>query len=434
MTTLKSSFNLANERMIVSRYNPSIKVHDLVDFEKEHESKKEFDFIDCWKSPHGKTVCKDVEFIDLNDEVRWKAKSNIVRENSNGDNVKMVESKTYHYDLIPEVYLRGYFTAYSSLDRVGRSMAFGLSNRGAVVKIDIIPSNIDINSNTLKELNILENRNVKNNCLEIYHGFIPERVDNPNSILYTSHGNISKESLSRFRGIWTNSTITKEKLKSITNIPIEYMPYGVDLKRYNPNVSKLSLGIPLNKFVFLSVTKWKSGKGIENMLRSFMETFSSEDDVSLLLVVKSERHEQISKDFEKIRHLVNKNDEDLPHIALYNKPIKEIYMPNLYALADIFVLPSENEKNGLTYLESGAVGKSVIACKCDLTRDFLNDENSFLIDCKDSISQLSSHMKTAYLNDSILNIKSNNLYKTVQSYDSEKIMDIMYNNVVKSIG
>ena len=56
---------------------------------------------------------------------------------------------------------------------------------------------------------------------------------------------------------------------------------------------------------------------------------------------------------------VNKSDEDLPHIALYDKEIAEKDMPNIYGASDAFCLISRGEGFGLIYAEAGASGMPV---------------------------------------------------------------------------
>jgi len=86
---------------------------------------------------------------------------------------------------------------------------------------------------------------------------------------------------------------------------------------------------------------------------------------------------QIVKDFNEIKSTVKKND--LPHVALYNKPIPEREMPDLYNACHSFVLISRGEGFCLPMCESGACELPVIASNCTGQTDFLNEDNSFLV-------------------------------------------------------
>jgi glycosyltransferase involved in cell wall biosynthesis len=113
-----------------------------------------------------------------------------------------------------------------------------------------------------------------------------------------------------------------------------------------------------------------------------MEEYSADDDVSLLLVCRATNHatnDVIFSDFANIRNTVSKSDDELPHIVLYDKPIREYDMPRVYAAADAYVMPSRGEGFGFPYCESACCGLPVIGSYCTGQMDFLNDDNSYLI-------------------------------------------------------
>jgi glycosyltransferase involved in cell wall biosynthesis len=56
-------------------------------------------------------------------------------------------------------------------------------------------------------------------------------------------------------------------------------------------------------------------------------------------------------------------------------------MPGLYRAANAFVLPSRGEGYGRPYLEAMVSGLPVIATRWGGSLDFLNDDNSYLVDC-----------------------------------------------------
>ena len=56
-------------------------------------------------------------------------------------------------------------------------------------------------------------------------------------------------------------------------------------------------------------------------------------------------------------------------------------LPRLYASADAFVLPSRGEGYGRPYMEALASECPVIATRWSGQLDFLDDANSYLIDC-----------------------------------------------------
>jgi glycosyltransferase involved in cell wall biosynthesis len=76
---------------------------------------------------------------------------------------------------------------------------------------------------------------------------------------------------------------------------------------------------------------------------------------------------------------VAKEDSDLPHIALFDKPIKEKDMPKIYAAGNAFCLISRGEGFGLPFYEAGASGLPVIGSYCSGQRDLLAEDNSYLV-------------------------------------------------------
>lgn len=446
MAKIKSSLDLAMERMIVSNYVQKVVSQDGIDYVEGGEyggtvNSVKRDFIECWDNPNGKTEHKDVEFVDQIEKENFLKKRREVKNGINISNrmegMKMVGSTTYHYDFIPEVNWHGSFSAYDGNSRINRAIAFGLSDKNVKVKAHVKKTRVDINLNTVNELNLLENQEVSNDMLNIYHN----RVDNiltKNNILYFSGdiNNINIKNLSNFREIWTNSSKTLRDLNKVTKKPLYHIPYGVDLNRYNQNVtSNINLDLGLNNFVFLTISKWKDRKGILSVLKSFISTFNSSDDVSLLIVARDVPKGQIGEDFRKITNSIRKNECDLPHVVVYEEMIPERSMPNLYSLCNVFILLSEFERNGLTLLEAGALGKPIITCENHASCDFLNQENCFLIqENQDVIEKSSRFMRLAYSNNDILKLKSNNIAKMMQNYDWSKCINLVYNRIGNNLG
>jgi glycosyltransferase involved in cell wall biosynthesis len=187
--------------------------------------------------------------------------------------------------------------------------------------------------------------------------------------------------------IWVATEYGKKILqKSNVHPPIHVMPLGVDTSRYKPANGKMDFGPSMNGFKFVSVFRWSYRKGFDILLRAYMEEFSGEEDVSLLLVSRAvdrpeeNGEEKIVEDFNGIKNSIDKKPDDLPHVALYTKVIHERDMPKLYSSMDAFVLISRGEGFGLPYLEAGACGLPVIGSNCSGQTDFLKDDNSFLVE------------------------------------------------------
>jgi len=181
--------------------------------------------------------------------------------------------------------------------------------------------------------------------------------------------------------------------------PAYHMPLGVDIERYRPfeliQEQKNKLQIKTKGFVFLSVFGWSLRKGHDILFKSYLKEFSSKDDVTLLIVSRNWGR-STQEDIDVIRRQIkdyilkySKNTEKPPHIVHVGQAIDEDDMPLIYNISNAFALPSRGEGYCLPGLEAGACGIPVIMTRCTGQLDYLNDDNSYLIDIEgyDSKSQ-----------------------------------------------
>jgi glycosyltransferase involved in cell wall biosynthesis len=406
MGRIKSAYELSLERIIVpkKRMNNILNLDDEDDFEMP-------EFVECWKHPDGP---QEHETIVLEEDGSNATKSMVDHYNSltfkkeNKENfkpikkenkveeqleIKLQESYRVERNTVknPSVHWYGHFTSYAGFSRMNRAFAFGLSNKGVMVKTDIQGSSVDVNPATEKQLQTMSNTRILDSAPKIYGATVPlSMFHNGKKILYTMmetsctlHPDYVGK-LNLFDEIWVPTHFAKKLFKENgVHPPILVMPLGVDVNRYTPERKKFDFNQELNEFVFLSVFKWGYRKGYDILIKSFLEEFSSNDNVTLLLVSRAEAFndpDQIQKDFSALRQSINKSDEELPHIALYDKEISEKDMPNIYGASDAFCLISRGEGFGLPFAESGASGMPVIASNCSGHSDFLNHENSFLVE------------------------------------------------------
>lgn len=396
---LLSAYELAQQRIIVSNYR------DRLEWQ-ENLQKKEMEEIDSlyednstdfeneennWVEKKTSKLYTQEEIIAHRESKNKKNIHNNVITNEDKEDMQKVKTNMNYQDDSLEVHWYGNFTSYSGFSRQNRAMAFGLSNRNAIVKVDMQPCGIEVNDATLNELKILSNREISASAPKVYGATVPLSFSHGGKkILYTMmessqtlHPNYVGK-LNLFDEIWVPTNHGKELFKKNGVLPPIYvMPLGVDTDRYHSSVKPIDFDFDLNSFVFLSVFKWGYRKGYDILLKAFMEAFSSDDDVSLLICSRTDvnhKPEVIASDFNNIRSSISKDDEDLPHVALYDKIIKEKDMPGIYAASDAFVLISRGEGFGLPYCEAGSCGLPVIASNCSGHSDFLNKDNSFLVE------------------------------------------------------
>jgi glycosyltransferase involved in cell wall biosynthesis len=157
---------------------------------------------------------------------------------------------------------------------------------------------------------------------------------------------------------------------------------GVDTHLFRPGVE--SLPIPERRgFNFLAVFDWHLRKGYDVLLEAYLNEFRPDEDVALILKTY-QLNDPVSDVEAKLTHFIEntlgKRLEDTPPLILLNGFIPQHKMPQLYASAQAFVLPSRGEGYGRPYMEAMSCGIPVIATRWSGQLELLSDENSFLVE------------------------------------------------------
>lgn len=189
--------------------------------------------------------------------------------------------------------------------------------------------------------------------------------------------------------VWVPSKFCEESFSEAKiRAPIKHIPLGVDTELYKPfdvtpdQRSKFEL--KTKGFVFFSLFGWSLRKGYDILLRSYLKSFTSEDDVTLLIASRKNANPIESRGIPaEIKRYIKAycpNPSKAPHILHIGEAMPEEDLPILFNMSDAYVLPSRGEGFGLPYAEAGACELPVISSRCCGMLDFLNDNNSFLID------------------------------------------------------
>jgi glycosyltransferase involved in cell wall biosynthesis len=382
---LKSAYELGCERVIKTSYSPP------KDGSKDHLN---FDFVDE-ENPETKTqlITKNKRFIDS-------------RGIEGSEEIMSVEPETIHFDgTVPEVIWEGNFLDYGGFGRMNRMFAFELSQKNVAVKIEMQNYIDNVNKATKEMLQELSRTKIKKGAPKVFGVTMPMDMLHAGKRIIFTMMETSKglhkdyvEKLNLFNEIWVPTEHGKQMFQaSGVHSPIYVVPLGVSFERYNPEAKPMVLNNSLKGFRFASVFKWSYRKGPDLLLRAYMEEFSASDDVSLFIVSRALNvpeevgNKVIVEEFQSIAKSVGKSVDDLPHVSLYSDPVPEVKMPSIYTACDAFVLPSRGEGFGLPYCEASACGLPVIATNCSAQTDFLNHNNSFLVEPDDyAVSNLNS--------------------------------------------
>ena len=250
------------------------------------------------------------------------------------------------------------------------------------------------------------------------------------------------------------------------SVPKYHIPLGVDTDLYRPfdlnSEQKKKLGFKTKSFIFMSLFGWSMRKGCDALFRAYLETFTAKDDVSLVVVSRlwgrstPEDINEIRKTIANYIKKYAKNTDKPPHIVHVGEAVPEDDLPLLYNSANAFVLSTRGEGFGLPYLEAGACEIPVIATRCTGQLDYLNDDNSYLVDIEgyDSssqeikeilktssyyegmpfavigekgIKQLKEQMRHVYENESEAKLKAKKLRKDIEeNFTWDHVVDRIY--------
>ena len=185
--------------------------------------------------------------------------------------------------------------------------------------------------------------------------------------------------------VWVPTRFNAETFaQSGVKVPLVVIPEGVDPDFYRPGLKPLT--IPGRRgFAFLSIFEWTFRKGWDLLLRAWAQAFSPADDVCLILRAypvhgDKTRPRSIKARVETYYESIGLPLDQIAPVIVLEDQVPQRQMPNLYAAADAFVLPSRGEGWGRPYIESMSCGLPVIGTGWGGSLEYMNRENSFLIE------------------------------------------------------
>ncbi len=204
---------------------------------------------------------------------------------------------------------------------------------------------------------------------------------------YTSDGRVIPQIIEAFAGSALVSAVSSSLAKQIKDLALPnssnicVIPNFVDESIFRPTLAKPTQNSQLS---FISVG-WPS---TEKGTRILLEAFAKLDVPATLSIVG---------DSPNIYNFMKKATElRIQNKIIWHGNVPRDVMPSLYQAADIFVLPSQYETFGISYLEAIACGKPVIATRCGGPEDFVDKSNGVLVavDDKNALAAAMQNMAT----------------------------------------
>ena len=160
------------------------------------------------------------------------------------------------------------------------------------------------------------------------------------------------------------------------------VPHGIYLDRFQ-NAGKYELKTKKKYKILVNIAQPHLRKNVPNVLKAYGEAFTKNDDVCLVLKIskKSPQSEMATIPFNEIYKDFRAEYKNCAEIEIIDKFIENI--ESLYNAGDIVFSMSHAECFWMPGLEGFGANKIVVAPRYGGQLDFMNDDNSILIDGKE---------------------------------------------------
>ncbi len=175
--------------------------------------------------------------------------------------------------------------------------------------------------------------------------------------------------------LWAGSSFIVESLRRTFDVPVRHIPLGFELGPLR-QVNLATYGVPAGSFVFLFIFDLNSTLARKNplgLISAFKQAFQSGEKVSL--VIKVSRGASHPVEF----HRLQKEAKQVGAVVI-DQWLAQEELFGLIAACDCYISLHRSEGLGATLAEAMMLGKPCIATKYSGNLDFMDDNNSLLID------------------------------------------------------
>jgi glycosyltransferase involved in cell wall biosynthesis len=206
-----------------------------------------------------------------------------------------------------------------------------------------------------------------------------------------------------------------------------FMPHAVDNERFSAankgsslNFDLKQLGIGYNDKIFLYAGKFERVKNLELLITAFLEV--GDPTAHLILVGSGELETRLKA--------LSKNSRNTHYIPFQNQG----YMPLIYRLADVYVLPSLNETWGLSVNEAMCSSSAILVSdRCGCSPDLVHENRNGFIFKASSKADLKAKLSTlSALSKSELQEYGKHSLQIIQEWSFANCAEILERNITSS--
>lgn len=190
-------------------------------------------------------------------------------------------------------------------------------------------------------------------------------------------------SCNRVKEVWVPSQWNVEVFRnSGVEVPIFRVPHALPAGTGHSLPPLAINGVRDDDFVFYTIFHWQERKNPAELLEVYLSAFGGEDSVVLVLKTFVENAAEDPGEIEsRIREIkADVNMMRYPRVIPIVQTISHLDMQRLHRRGDCFVLLQRAEGWGLPHFNAAAHGRPVITTGYGGQTDFLDTENSYLVD------------------------------------------------------
>ena len=219
------------------------------------------------------------------------------------------------------------------------------------------------------------------------------------------------DNISFFDEIWVPAKYCQNVISNVCQIPVSIIHYPIEIVVSDAIDEVAENFYDKSSFNFLFIFDYNSTlerKNPINLIKAFKKAFDKQDK-TVSLTIKTSRSTRFAKEKSRLLEEI----DGFENIKIVEKIFEKDTLHNIIKSCDSYVSLHRSEGFGLTMAEAMFFGKPVIATGYSGNLDFMNSQNSFLVD-----------YKTCTVDSKIINYDKNTIWSDP---DFEHMAELMKN-------